>query len=64
MECHSDVPISKLAECDTQAIEASVISSAPPVAKTMDGVTYETWLNPTETHEAQGLEPLDSNLGI
>ena len=36
---HSDMPISELAERDTRAIEASVVSSTPPVAETMDGVT-------------------------
>ena len=39
---HSDMPISKLTEHDTRAIEASVVSSAPPVAETEDGVTPET----------------------
>ena len=35
---HSDIPVSELTERDTQAIEASGVSSTPPVAKTMDGV--------------------------
>ena len=35
---HSDVPISELNERVTQAIEASDISSTPPVVETMDGV--------------------------
>jgi len=38
---HSNKPISELAECDTRAIEASVISLAPPVVKTSDGVMHE-----------------------
>ena len=38
---HSDMPVSKLTEHVTRAIEASDISSAPPVAKTMDGVTHK-----------------------
>ena len=35
---HLDMPISELAERDTRAIEASVISSTPPVAETVNGV--------------------------
>ena len=38
---HSDVPISELIECDTRAIEASVVSSAPLVVETMDGVMHK-----------------------
>ena len=38
---HSDVPVSELTERDTRAIEASVVSSAPPVAETKDGVMHE-----------------------
>ena len=38
---HSDMPISELSECDTRGIEAIVVSSAPPVAKTMNGVTHK-----------------------
>ena len=34
---HLDIPISELTERDTRAIEASDISSTPPVAETMDG---------------------------
>ena len=36
---HSDMPVSELTERDTQAIEASDVSSTPPVAETVDGVT-------------------------
>ena len=50
---HLDMPVSELAEHDTQAIEASVISSAPLVAETMDGVTHETRPTPTEPNGAQ-----------
>ena len=39
---HSDIPVRELTECVTRAIEASDVSSAPPVAKTADGVTHET----------------------
>ena len=36
---HSNMPISKLTEHVTRAIEASDFSSTPPVAETVDGVT-------------------------
>ena len=39
---HSNMPVIKLAECLTQAIEASDISSTPPVVKTVDGVRHKT----------------------
>ena len=61
---HSNMPISELAERDTGAIEESVVSSTPLVAKIMDRVTHETRLTPTEPHRARGLEPPDPNLGI
>ena len=61
---HSDITVSELTECDTRAIEASVISSVPLVAETMDGVTHKTWPTPTEPNEAQGLELPDLKLGI
>ena len=43
---HSDVPVSELTKRDTRAIEASVVSLAPLVVETKDGVTCETWLTP------------------
>ena len=52
---HSDMPISELAERDTRAIEASVISSAPLVVETKDGVTHEIWSTPIDPHGARGL---------
>ena len=61
---HSDMPVSELAEHDTRAIEASVVSSAPPVAETMDGVTHKTQPTPTEPNGAQGLEPPDPDSRI
>ena len=61
---HSNMPISELTERDTRAIEASVISLAPPVVKTSDGVMHETRPTPTEYHGTQGLEPPDPNSGI
>ena len=56
---HSNIPISELAERNTQADEESVISLAPLVAETEDGVTHETRPTPTEPHGARGLEPPD-----
>ena len=47
---HLDMPVSEIAERDTQAIEASVVSSAPLVVETEDGVTHETRPTPTETN--------------
>ena len=38
---HSNMPISEFTEHVTRAIEASVVSSAPPVAETKDGVMHE-----------------------
>ena len=61
---HSDISVSDLAERDTQAIEASVVSSTPSVMETMDGVTHKTRTTPTEPDGARGLEPLDPNSGI
>ena len=58
---HSDMPISELTERNTRAIEASVVSSAPPIAETVDGVTHKTQLTPIEPNGARGLEPPDSN---
>ena len=42
---HMNVPISELIERDTRAVEASVVYSAPPIAKIEDGVTRK--LRPT-----------------
>ena len=61
---HSNMPVSKLTERDTQAIEASVISSAPLVVETEDRVTHETRPTPTEPHGARGLKLPDPNSGI
>ena len=61
---HSNVPVSELTEHDTRAIEASVISSAPPVEETEDGVMHEIRPNPIEPHGARELEPPDPNSGI
>ena len=56
---HSNMPVSELTERDTRAIDASVVSSAPLLAETEDGVTHETRSTPAEPHAAQGLEPPD-----
>ena len=61
---HSDMPVSELTEHNTRAIEASVVSSSPPVVETEDGVTRETWPTPTEPHRAWGLEPPNLKLGV
>ena len=60
---HSNVPVSELTERDTRAIEASVVSSAPPVAEIEDGVTHDIWPTPTDPHGARGLEPPDPKSG-
>ena len=39
---HSDVPVIKLTEHVARAIEASDVSSTPPVVETTDGVMHET----------------------
>ena len=61
---HSDMPVSKLTEHDTHAIEASVISSTPLVTETMDGVTHKTRPTPTEPNGARGPEPPDPDSRI
>ena len=38
---HTNIPVSELIERNTRAIEASVVSSAPPIAETEDRVTRE-----------------------
>ena len=44
---HSNMPVSKLTECITRAIEASDVSSTPPVAETTDGVTIAKMSRPS-----------------
>ena len=39
LEFHSNMPVSELTKRVTRAIEASDVSSAPPVVETADGVT-------------------------
>ena len=50
---HSNAPVSELTERVTRAIEASDVSSAPPVVETADGVTHKTRPTPTEPNGAQ-----------
>ena len=45
---HSIILASELTERITRAIEASDISSTPPVAKTTDGVTHKTQPTPSD----------------
>ena len=61
---HSDMPVSELAERDTQVIEASVVSSASSVAETTDGVTHEIRPTPTDPNEAWEIKPSNPNSGI
>ena len=61
---HLNMPVSELTERDTRAIEASVVSSAPPVMETKDGVTHETWPTAIEPHGAWGLELPDPKSGV
>ena len=56
---YTNMHVSELIERDTQAIEASIVSSAPLIVETEDGVMHETWQTPTEPHRAWGLEPPD-----
>ena len=44
---HSNIPISELAERDTRAIEATVVSSTPPVVETVDGMTITKMSRPS-----------------
>ena len=50
---HLNIPVSELTEHVTQAIEASDVSSAPPVVETIDGVTHETRPTSTKPNGAQ-----------
>ena len=43
---HTNILVSELIEHDTRAIEASVINSAPPFAKTEDRVARENTVDP------------------
>ena len=56
---HTNTPVSELSEHDTRAVEASVVSSAPPIVETEDGVMRETRPTPIRPQGDQGLEPPD-----
>ena len=60
---HSSMPVSELTERVARAIEASNVSSAPPVMETMDGVTHRTRPTPTKPNGAQGLGSPDADSG-
>ena len=60
---HSNMPVSELTERVTRAIEASDVSSAPPVVETVDGVTHGTRPTPTKPNGAQGLRSPDVDSG-
>ena len=62
-EFRSNTPVSELTKRVTRAIEASDVSSAPPIAETADGLTHETQPTPTEPHGARRLEPPDPKIG-
>ena len=59
----SNMPISELTERVTRAIEANNVSSAPPVAETVDGVMHRTRPTPIEPNGAQGLRSPDTDSG-
>ena len=44
---HSNMLINELTECVTRAIEASDVSSTPPVVETVDGVTITKTSQPS-----------------
>ena len=51
-EFHPNIPISELTKHVTRAIEASVVSSTPPIVETVDGVMHKTRPTPTEPNGA------------
>ena len=59
---HSNMYVSELTEHVTRAIEASDVSSAPPVVETVDGVTHKTRPTPTNPSGAQGLRLPNTDL--
>ena len=54
---HTNIPVNELIEHDTRAVEASIINSAPPVAKIEDGVTHKTRSTPTDPNS--GIRPTE-----
>ena len=59
---HTNVLVSELIERDTQAIEASVVNSAPLVAETEDGVTRENTADPYQTLRGSGARAARSKI--
>ena len=57
----SNLPVRELTERVTRAIEASNVSSAPPVVETTDGVKHGTRPTPTKPNGAQGLRSPDTD---
>ena len=45
---HSNMPVSELIERDTRAIEASDVSSTPPIMETADGVMITKTSSPLD----------------
>ena len=60
---YSNMPVSELTERVARAIEASNISSAPPVVETVDGVTHGTRPTPAKPNGARGLRSPDTDSG-
>ena len=60
---HSNIPVSELTERVTRAIEATNVSSTPPVVETMDKVMHDTRPTPTKPNGARGLGPPDPDWG-
>ena len=60
---HLNMSVRKLTERGTRAIEASVVSSAPPIAETIDGVTHGTRPTPAKPNGARGLRSPDTESG-
>ena len=59
---HLKMPISELTEHDTRAIEESVVSSAPLLAETEDGVTLENTTDPYQTLRGSGARAARSKI--
>ena len=59
---HMNVLVNELIERNTRAIEASVVNSTPPVAKTEDGVTHEKWPTPIRPQQGSGTQAARSDI--
>ena len=58
---HSDMLVSELTEHVARAIEASSVSSAPPVAENANGVTHGTRTTLAKPNRARGLRSSDTD---